>query len=302
MKLHRDELVAIVAELLWAAMNDGANSLNRGCGAESGPRERVLSSSEENPRPLENCFDPLNPFHVICDEKSPKECPVFMCGAGEEEHWDFRCDGKDYFSCGIDPSFECNSKHFECLKQFTCNAQSDQNFECEAEVFSCSPAPPSYFECSHSTPEFNCKRETKDRDLYDFLCDPGMEGGGYDCLPQESFECSGEHIFRCQTIFTCPTKHYCRPAGECLALHPWEPDPGDDDDGNPGDFDCSNFTCGTGPGEKFDCQAGSQFKCLDRVGGKFNCGRNATFECGDEGESFVCHEYGFLLSTPVRVP
>jgi hypothetical protein len=75
----------------------------------------------------------------------------------------------------------------------------------------------------------------------------------------------------------------------------WDAPPGDDDDGNAGDFDCMKFGCGASspqePEEKFDCEAGSQFKCLDRLGDRFDCGENSTFECGDEGEGFVCHDY-----------
>jgi len=268
MKLSRQEMVRIVAEIILDRL--AASSSERMASSEE-PEEVICNPGGREDR----CTDPLSPFHVKCDEEAgEKECPVFTCGS-EGEHWDFRCDSPQYFSCGNDPDFECPSLHFECAGEFTCN-ETDEDFSCEAKAFSCSPSKVDGFQCKYDSTEFNCT----DGDLYDFFCDPGAGGGGYDCLPQEEFQCSGEHIFLCHTIFTCPSKHICSCEGECTDEHLWEPPPGRDDDGNPGDFDCAAFTCGaTKPGhipeEKFDCEAGSQFKCLDGASGKFDCGENS---------------------------
>lgn len=170
-----------------------------------------------------------------------------------------------------------------------------EGYSCGSGIFDCSSIlSGDKFQCG----EFDCAHPGS----YDFMCDRVVAGGkGFQCYDASGgdFVCNNIHIFKCYTLFACPTGHKCRGVKQsCSPPHPeqWEPPPEDRDDGYAGDFDCSKFTCAASqpgnPGEKFDCEVGSDFKCLDRGGGTFNCGELSEFECGEEDERFVCMNYG----------
>lgn len=254
---------------------------------------------------LTRCTDHPNPFQLICNIENVKECSVFACANGEE-YYNFRCGelgitppGENSFSCGDDSSFLCPSTEFECADRnaFTCN-DTTSDFTCDAEVFSCTPKIPNGFQCNVGELDFDCSNTPR---LFDFKCNPGNQGIGYDCEPNDGeFTCQVNHIFKCYQMFACITSHKCTcPKGACNEIDRWEPSADNDDDGIPGDFDCDCFACAGSepqhPAQNFDCGAplpepSSQFKCLDTTG-LFSCGENSIFECGQEHEGYVCHNY-----------
>jgi len=243
-----------------------------------------------------------------CIDSSPFTCESSYSCDPQEGTSRFFCNDDPSeqpkaFDCDYSSEFTCDAMYFDCTGDFACTGSTE--FHCDAELFQCQ----SYRE-GESVGKFDCTGggsksfDCTDGSTYDFMCDrePIGSPAGYECTDAD-FACSTKHIFRCWSSFSCPTSHHCSPPRRACPQAPdelWSAPPGDDDDGNAGDFDCMNFGCAASPpqhsSEKFDCQAGSQFKCLDRSGGKFDCGENSIFECGDEGEGFVCHDYD--CSTP----
>ena len=237
-----------------------------------------------------------------CNDFSPFSCPdaPYTCNPGGEVSR-FTCIDDPAlppkaFDCDYESEFDCAGMYFSCTGDFGCTGPS--SFHCGAEIFDCNSLTTgeesAKFDCNvGSGKTFQC---TNDR-TYDFMCDRQAIGHqqGFTC-EDDAFECSPKHIFRCYSTFHCPASHTCKPPRtECEHEIGWAPPPGEDDDGTAGDFDCFDFGCGNSqpgiPEEKFDCQAGSQFKCLDGGEGLFSCGDLSRFECGEEHEGFVCHDY-----------
>ncbi len=275
----RQELGDLLADLLITFM-------------ETGHGPRFLSASPEGG----------DPSAVTCDGIHEQHCTIrnFEC-PNEQDESSFTCasaPGQQNFTCASDEIFDCNAETFECSGNFHCNYAG--NFNCDSDVFTCNSVQidgGAKFECKHGEgTDFDCTNTTGH--LYDFNCDREGQLGqlGFGCpSTDEQFECDGLHVFRCWSRFSCPESHTCRPPRTSCPPEEgqWGPPPGEDDDGSAGDFDCFNFQCDGDtqhPEQKFDCQAGSQFKCLDGET-EFDCGANSNFECGQEGEEFVCHDY-----------
>lgn len=307
MKLTKTQLAWLLSDLIIERITNSGGTRRKvhessGIHGSKSHDEEVLGTHKDCP-PSESFYE--------CDFNSQQKCgsgheqETFGC---RDEAQRFRCvstweeNGHTAFECGDQSEFQC-SKGFTCTGKFKCGHSG--NYQCDGDVFQCNnQAITIVFECVHNTSDFDCVRAG----LYDFNCNREPSGipDPFNCPSTGQppiFECTVQHIFGCFEKFNCPSSHTCSSPEEtaltCDDEHPWEPDPDRRDDGNPGDFDCSVFTCGASQPddpekEKFECETASDFKCLDGTEvseGRFHCGIGSEFECGEEEERFVCMNY-----------